>query len=149
MNSGMNVQTSESDDYETPPWLFKALDTEFRFTFDAAADINNALCPVWTNDIEKTDMPTNAVVFCNPPYSNIDPFVARLPCMSGIVVFLLPIRSGTAWFARLEQLRKRDHAEFRFFRKRIHFLIDGKEPLNPKTGKPSGPRFDSMIVVVR
>jgi phage N-6-adenine-methyltransferase len=149
MNSGMNVQTSESDEYETPPWLFKALDTEFRFTFDAAADIDNKLCQVWTNDIERTTIPSGAVIFCNPPYSNIEPFVRCLTNSSGTTVFLLPIRSGTAWFAHLNKLRCWPNVEFRFFRKRIHFLIDGKEPINPKTLKPSGPRFDSMIVVVR
>ena len=149
MNSGMNVQTSESDNYETPPWLFKALDTEFRFDFDAAANEKNALCPAWTNDIENGDILEGAVVFCNPPYSNIEPFVTRLTPSGITSVFLLPIRSGTAWFARLNKLRSWSNAEFRFFRKRIHFLLDGKEPLNGKTGKPSGPRFDSMIVVVR
>ena len=106
MNSGMNVQTSESDEYETPPWLFKALDTEFRFTFDAAADINNKLCSMWTNDIERTTIPSDAVTFCNPPYSNIEPFVARLVTMWQTTVFLLPARSGTAWFTQLDQLRR-------------------------------------------
>ena len=149
MNSGMNTQTSESDEYETPPWLFKALDMEFRFDFDAAADIENALCPVWTNDIGNAIIPSGAVVFCNPPYSNITPFVTRLLGAKCMTVFLLPVRSGTLWFHALGICQKMNRAEFRFLRKRIHFLLDGKEPLNEKTGKPSGPRFDSMIVVVR
>ena len=149
MNSGMNVQTSENDNYETPPWLFKALDTEFRFTFDVAADINNHLCPMWTNDIERTDIRNSEIVFCNPPYSNITPFVAQLIAARCLTVFLLPVRTGTSWFLALDRLRHPHQAEFRFFRKRIHFLIDGREPINPKTLKPSGPRFDSMIVMVR
>ena len=36
--------SSENTDWETPDWLFKALDKIFDFELDAAAGANNAKC---------------------------------------------------------------------------------------------------------
>jgi len=36
--------SSERGDWETPQNIFDALNEEFHFTLDAAADINNAKC---------------------------------------------------------------------------------------------------------
>lgn len=152
-NDGFNVACSNTDEYETPPWLFKALDTEFGFDYDAAANEKNTLCARWTDDITINSVLLSDAqhVFCNPPYSNIDPFIVRAadsPIWQTWTL-LLPVRGGTDWFATLRSLEKAGRCEIRFLRKRIRFLINGREPLNPKTSKPSGPRFDSLIAVVR
>ena len=148
MNDGMNVQGPGNDDYETPLWLFKALDTEFGFTFDAAANGANHLCDQWTEDIASA-LANNHLrghrVFCNPPYTLIDLFVSAAQISGTFWVLLLPARTGTAWF---QALRETSEVEIRFLRKRIQFLLDGKFPLG-KDGKPQGPRFDSILAITR
>lgn len=152
-NEGMNVKTPQSDEWRTPPWLFKALDAEFGFSFDGAARWENRLLPRWTDDIaaacgykgpveEGKLILADDRIFVNPPYSIIDKFVQyALQNTYGprLWVMLLPSRTGTEWFQRLH-----DHprVELRFLRKRVEFL--------DAAGQPSGsPRFDSLIAIVR
>lgn len=138
-NSGFNAQTPSSDLWRTPSWLFRALDTEFGFTYDAAANEIDHLCPRWTPDIDsRTSQPTDRV-YINPPYSLIDRFVEEALGQNILWVMLLPSRTGSAWF---QQLNESPRVEFRFLRKRIEFLLPD--------GTPSGsPRFDSIIAIVR
>lgn len=134
----MNATGPSNDEYETPPWLFKALDTEFGFTFDGAASEANALIPHYaTVESELLDW-SGERVFVNPPYSNIDLFVRRALYMDGFAVLLLPSRTGTEWFQRLKESPR---VELRFLRKRIRFYLNGKEEASP--------RFDSIIAIVR
>lgn len=139
-NAGMNAKGPNSDEWRTPEWLFKALDTEFGFTFDAAAQEGNALCKGWTNDIEaaeKVGMLKDQIIFCNPPYTKIPLFVRILGRAKATSVLLLPARTGTGWFLTLWGM-----ATLRFFRKRVEFLLPD--------GTPSGsPRFDSLVAIVR
>jgi phage N-6-adenine-methyltransferase len=87
--------TSVSERWGTPQWLFDVLDQEFRFTLDAAADWTNTKCPRffgaqdprthrgavglafslnpdalsmphWVYDKPEGGVPA---VWCNPPYS--------------------------------------------------------------------------------
>jgi len=149
----MNKKGPSNDEYETPKWLLAALDMEFGFDFDAAANRTNAVCDRFSTNIDgsKKDLQAHPEwrVFCNPPYSDIDPFVNVMQHTQNTWVFLLPVRTGAPWFRVLRRMEKQGKAEIRFLRKRVQFLLNGKVPLNPKTGKPSGPRFDSMVVVVR
>lgn len=146
-NKGMNVATPQSDDWRTPPWLFKALDAEFGFNFDAAANAENALCSRWTNCIDKSAIAERGEmtdrVFCNPPYSMIDKFVWRALYGRVLWVLVLPVRTDTDWFAALHNTPVRSRCvTLRFFRKRIEF--------HDATGKPAGsPRFASMIAIVK
>ena len=60
-------------------------------------------------------------LFCNPPYSNIEPFVDYMieHCKNGYtIVMLLPTRSGTKWFKKLFEFY---HCHFYFFTQRLHF----------------------------
>ena len=143
MNSGMNVQGPGNDEFETPPWLVKALDTEFGFTFDAAAQENNKLFEKWSNNVEVSFAAGEFLgerVFCNPPYSIIDIFIKpALESQAAVWVFLVPSRTGTGWFQKLWD--HRDRIEFRFLRKRIAFCINGEAA--------GSPRFDSVIAIVR
>ena len=141
----MNAKGPSNDEYETPLWLFKALDTEFGFTFDAAANEKNHLCDRWTDDLLGRKPDPGSRVFCNPPYSKIDMFVDFALHRNELWVLLLPSRTGNDWFRKLTESPK---VQIRFLRKRIQFLIDGKPPLG-KDGKPQGPRFDSLIAIVK
>ena len=138
MNEGFNVQTAQSDEWETPPWLFKALDAEFGFTFDAAATEKNALCANYFTGDQDNDLPWHGRVFCNPPYSNIEAFVSRALRHPNLSVLLLPVRTDSDWF---HALQRDPRVAIRYFRKRIQFCFDGK---------PAGsPRFASMIAVIQ
>jgi phage N-6-adenine-methyltransferase len=136
MNAGMNVKTKQSDEYETPQWLFNALDAEFGFTLDGAAIAGNAKCAKYCDVHTPPDWWEGQRVFCNPPYSDIETFVKRASSTE-ICVLLLPSRTGTHWFRMLVERG----AEIRFFRKRIRFLENGKEQ--------GSPRFDSLVAIVK
>ena len=97
-NEGMNALGPGNDDYETPAWLFKALDTEFGFTFDGAASERNHLLPLWTGTIETATIDPSHRIYANPPYSEIDLFVIMLLSIPNFSVMLLPSRTGTGWF---------------------------------------------------
>ena len=74
VNTGFNVATNQSDEWQTPDWLFDALDTEFGFTYDGAATSANTKCRQFMLK-ETAAYPgicwKGQRVFCNPPYSNI------------------------------------------------------------------------------
>lgn len=140
-NEGYNVATDQNDHWRTPAWLFKALDMEFAFECDAACDATNQLCEhSGIGNIDEMGATLWDRYFCNPPYSNIEPFVdAALANPSTLWAFILPVRTRSAWF---ERLRNSPRVEFRWLRKRIAF--------DPPPGvEPSSPRMDTFIAIVR
>ena len=138
MNSGMNTQTPQSDDWETPDWLFRALDIEFGFNFDGAANNANTKCKRFTDNIAHAGL-LGEMVFCNPPYSKIGLFIhIALHKYSANWVFLLPVRTDNDWF---HELVNSPRCEIRWLRKRIKFLEDGKEM--------GSPRFASMLAIIK
>jgi len=146
MNPGYNAATAQSDDWRTPRWLFQALDAEFAFDCDAAADAGNALCPAFIERVENyplhLDPPGGSRFFCNPSYSNIEPFIRRALRGSALWVFILPVRTRAAWFEMLRDGERAGRVEFRWLRRRVAF-----EP--PPGVTPSSPRMDVFIAVVR
>ncbi len=74
-------------------------------------------------------------VFCNPPYSNIEPWVRKALSSKAMTVLLLPCRSDTLWFSMLVR-----DAEVRFFRKRMDLNADGARV---------HPAESSIVAVVR
>jgi DNA N-6-adenine-methyltransferase Dam len=147
MNDGMNVPGPLLDSYETPSWLFKALDTEFGFTLDGAATRENALLPAFNHGHPRGSIApwTGHRVFINPPYSALDLWIPAGLSRPEFQVWLLPQRPDNDWYRLLWESKR---VELRPLRKRIQFLLDGKLPINAKTGKPQGPRFASLIAIV-
>lgn len=107
------------DDRETPGDVFDPLHLEFRFTLDVAAARHNAKCrryyalgPSVANDnarqlslfpVEYVGDPEalalngleqhwakGEVIFCNPPFSDIEPWVQKATYSPATVVMLLP-----------------------------------------------------------
>ena len=141
MNNGMNVQGPDSDEWETPDWLFRALDTEFGFTLDPCATKDNAKCPVWFGkDIDGLHtLWDHSRIFVNPPYSNIEAWVHKaINEQCECTVMLLPVRTDNNWFGVLANAVS---DEIRFYRKRIKFLENGIEM--------GSPRFPSMLAIIR
>ena len=74
------------DLWQTPIPLFSALDAEFGFYLDAAADKNNTLCSHYLTEKDNalnSDWQSYGSIWCNPPYSDIQPWVAKLPNSAG------------------------------------------------------------------
>jgi len=90
--------------YETPCNIFNSLNKEFRFMVDACADkTNHKLKTYW--DKQQNGLVQNwacLVVFVNPPYENIKPWVEKAINSSNIekttVVMLLRNDCSTAWY---------------------------------------------------
>lgn len=142
------TQTSiaETDRWHTPPALYLALDKEFSFSIDLAADDGNNLADRYLD--RETDALTidwaGEVAFCNPPYGRgLDKWVAKglQAAQEGgaTVVLLLPARTGNRWFHRYCL----PHGEIRFIQGRLNFQKKGFK------GKRKRSPFDSMIVVFR
>lgn len=112
--------TRDSDNYATPHVFYEKVNKEFIFDFDP--------CPLRAtfNGLE-TEWIGN--IYCNPPYSNIKPFIEK-----GIkeikignakkVVYLIPIRSDTGYW---HDLIIPNAKEIRYIRGRLNFN-DSKSP---------------------
>jgi len=132
--------SSETDEWNTPQWLFDALHKEFGFTLDPCStwDGSNAKCEnrytLRDNGLLK-DWGTECV-FMNPPYSAVADWMRKAygAALDGAtVVCLVPARTDTRWFHDYAM-----KAEIRFLRGRLKFS-DAEDPAP----------FPSMVVVFR
>jgi phage N-6-adenine-methyltransferase len=146
---GWRVSTSvaQSVEWGTPPALYQALDREFGFSIDIAAD------PSMAKHVRYLTKDTDALavswagetVFCNPPYGRqIDRWMRKgfteASEHGATVVFLVPSRTGNAWFHDYAI----PHAEIRFIRGRLSYQRNGQA-----TGRGARCPFDSCIVIFR
>lgn len=73
--------TNERDLWETPEWMVDWLYEKFKFTVDLAATEDNAKFPFYLGDgTSSLELPWHLIAsrgFCNPPYSNIKPWLAK------------------------------------------------------------------------
>lgn len=150
---------------ETPKRVFDLLHERFKFDVDLTANEKNSLLPYWygpgsedgTDVLTKSDWGTDwcddaeyadwRSGFSNPPYGQFIPKIltkALAERDKGFTsVFLLPMRAG-GWF---QDLVIPQYSELWHCSSRLTFPYLGKPRLNPKTGKPDGALFDSIIVV--
>ncbi|MGJ5666079.1 phage N-6-adenine-methyltransferase [Morganella morganii] len=148
----MAVHTSNTpgeykDSWQTPEWLFTALDLEFGFYLDAAASDINALCSRYLteqDDALKSEWVSHGAIWCNPPYSNIRPWVEKAAEQSRMqnqpVVMLVPEDMSVGWF--LEALKAVDE---------IRVITGGRiNFVNPVTGEEKkGNSKGSMFLIWR
>ncbi|MDE9467545.1 phage N-6-adenine-methyltransferase [Xenorhabdus bovienii] len=102
---GSNTPKEFRDLWQTPRPLFTALNLEFDFYLDAAASDNNTLCTHYLTERDNAlecDWVSYGSIFCNPPYSNITPWIkkaaieCRKQCQS--IVMLVPNDTSVGWF---------------------------------------------------
>ncbi len=135
------------DDRKTTPEVFDPLHERFRFTIDVAASRDNALLPRYftAEDDGLAQSWFGERVWCNPPYSSIEPWVAKAwdeQCDAELVVMLLPAnRTEQGWWQRLVEphLRRRNpwfHVEF--LPGRLRFLAPGDTEIKPNQRPPFG-----------
>ena len=128
------MKWSGNDSYATPEYLYCALNSEFDFNLDPCPF--NPDWPKTGTDGLQLDW-SGKVVFCNPPWSNILPWVNKALTSKCLTVFLLPARTDTAWFHKLYAHK----VEMRFFRKRVHFFDGNNNKKNPVDG--------TLVAIVR
>lgn len=155
-----------SDEWETPLWLFNALNQEFGFDCDAAAKPNNAKCQRFLTDALNVDwvqydpiLRRNIwTIFCNPPYSLAGEFMkkAKEESRAGATcVMLIANRSSNTWY---HDYVITGAAEVRMIESRVAFKGTIKKKGQPKDlpkeqteyviGSASAP-FPSIVVVYR
>jgi len=74
------TKVEERDEWRTPKWLFRWLDEQYHFDVDLAANDANHLCvSFFTKEHSALDFTwlSYTTGFCNPPYSNIEPFYRK------------------------------------------------------------------------
>lgn len=140
------------DDRETDPDVFAALNERFHFTIDAAATTQNAkLENFWTEaDDALTQNWGGHRVWCNPPYSDIEPWViqawdqwewAGSPA-PGLIVMLLPAnRTEQRWWQKwVEPWRDTpgERLTVEFLPGRMRFIAPGDEGVRPNARPPFG-----------
>lgn len=130
-----------NDLWATPPEVFEALDKEFCFGFDVCAEYETAKCSdYWTieDDALSKDWAEDAksripgaglieigTIWCNPPYSNIKPWVEKAieAQLNGrMTVMLVMCDPSVKWFSLAQQYA----SETRFVTDgRLAFLKNG------------------------
>jgi len=134
--------TSNKSDWETPPYVFNFLNSEFNFTLDAAASALNAKCERYfaIEDNALKQEWSGETVFVNPPYGRTATGLWIQKCAieafenDATVVMLIPARTDTiAWHKYAMQAN-----EIRLIKGRIKFV-------GAKTGAP----FPSAVIVFR
>lgn len=106
-------------DWETPQWLFEALDAEFGFTVDVCSSPENSKCKKRFEDGLKADW-SEEIAFMNPPYGRqIGDWMDKALSESkkgATVVCLVPVRTDTRWWHRTAM-----KGEIRLLAKRLSF----------------------------
>jgi phage N-6-adenine-methyltransferase len=139
----------EPNERYTPRSLFEPLHKEFRFTLDVCATAESAKCPrYFTKEQDGLTAPWIAErVWCNPPFSDIEPWVMRAwSAHAELVVMLVPAtRTDQPWWQ--EQIEPwRDNGEgltTRFLPGRIRFGFPG----NPEGVGVGSPMFGCVLLI--
>jgi phage N-6-adenine-methyltransferase len=137
------------DDRATTSEDFDRFDDRFEFTIDVAASPHNAKCERFLT-VEDDGLRTSwegERVWCNPPYSNIEPWVQKAHHEWGyggveLVVMLLPAnRTEQGWWQRLIEPyrdRKDSAVHVEFLPGRMRFIAPGADRIGPNERPPFG-----------
>lgn len=146
----MMTRTTGAQEWRTPHWLWRYLNSQYAFCVDAAATRRSRLVPTYFGPDHRDRELRDATLlewvkiygrgpyFLNPPFQNIMPFLQRAAEASmcgAIVVCLLPARTDVLWFHEVVLPYAR---EVRFVKGRVRYYY------STTTGKPN---FPSMVVV--
>jgi phage N-6-adenine-methyltransferase len=132
------------DDRATTPDVFDPLHRRFGFTLDVAAAPHNAKLPrFYTLEDDGLAQPwTGERVWCNPPYSKIEPWIEKAwTADAELVVMLLPAnRTEQGWWQRHVEPRRDQPGGVRceFLPGRLRFLVPGQKHIGPNERPPFG-----------
>lgn len=146
-----NENSCTPDDRALPPEDFAVLDRRFRFTVDAASSPSNRKCERhWT--IENDGLAQSWAgerVYCNPPYSDIEPWIEKawVEKYAQLSVLLLPSnRTEQPWWQDwVEPYRDQTGSVLRveFLPGRLRFLKPGQARIMPN----ERPRFGCVLCI--
>jgi len=131
------------DDRATTFEDFYPLHERFEFTIDVAASAHNAKLPRFYS-LEEDGLAqdwSGERVWCNPPYSNIEPWVEKAHGGGAeLVVMLLPAnRTEQGWWQRhVEPYRRAGSLTVEFLAGRMRFLKPGQSEIKPNERPPFG-----------
>ncbi len=127
---GNAALTSNRDDWETPRWLFEAVDAIWHFDLDPASNDANSLCELhYTREQDGLAQSWEGHrVFLNPPYGKdmgawMKKAAAEAEKPDTIVVCLVPARTDTRWW--WDNVVP-NAAEVSYIRGRLKFEIGGR-----------------------
>jgi len=131
------------DDRATTFEDFWPLHERFEFTIDAAASAHNTKLPRFytAEDDGLAQDWSGERVWCNPPYSSIEPWVEKAHGVGAeLVVMLLPAnRTEQGWWQRhVEPYRRAGTLEVEFLSGRMRFLKPGQDEVKPNERPPFG-----------
>lgn len=126
------------DEWRTPAWLFRLAEDRFGpYVLDVAANGENSLCGRFYS-LEDDGVSQEWVdgTWCNPPYSNITPWVNRAIEQSVRTTLLIPTPNGESRDLKVLTTS----SEIVFFQERIAFI-------NPDTGvaQKGNPRGSVLV----
>ena len=127
----------------TEPELFDRLHERFRFTVGAAATAETTRLERYFPDGQNADW-TGERVWCNPPYSDIRPWVQQAWAYSDdaeLIVMLLPAnRTEQRWWQDLIEPHRDSGGLIRteFLPGRVRFLRPGETEIGPNQRPPFG-----------
>ena len=139
--NGYMQTVGNTEEWETPQWLFNKLDAEFHFTLDPCATDLNCKCEKhYTKEDDGLSKDWKGeTVFCNPPYGrDLQNWIKKCATESKknktTVVMLIPSRTDIKAFH--DYIANR--AELRFIRGRLRF------------GEATAPApFANMVVIFK
>lgn len=120
------------DLWQTPKPLFDTFNKEFNFTMDVCASHENTLVghTYWTESDDALSQNWGFRSWCNPPYSNIMPWVKKAieeHEQGCTIAMLVPADPSVKWF----KLAYESCNEVRFISGRISFVNDDtQKPVN-------------------
>lgn len=138
--------TDDVDDRALPAEIFSEWNARFHFTVDVAANTHNAKLDRFYSALNSGLDASwrDERVYCNPPFSNIRPWVEKAWVEEGapLIVMLLPAnRTEQKWWQDLvEPKRDRPDSILRseMLPGRLKFLSPGQDSIQPNNRPPFG-----------
>ena len=135
------------DDRATTPEVFAPLHERFGFTIDVAAYPHNAKCERFyaPEDNGLLQSWSGERVWCNPPYSSIEPWLEKAWAEwqlgnPDLIVMLVPAnRTEQGWWQRqVEPYRRAGTLAVEFLPGRLRFIKHGHDKVEPNQRPPFG-----------
>ena len=139
--TGSTTKPAIRDLFQTPKYVFNWYNKQYKFNCDVAASDHNHLVPVYlTEDDDALTADWGTTNWCNPPYSNIRPWVDKAIAEArkgNTTVMLVPADTSVAWFREAYN----NCSACEFISGRISFI-------NADTGKPQSGNNKGSVVFV-
>lgn len=136
-----------ADDRATDPREFAVFDQRFRFSIDVCAEAHNAKLPRFYSPADDglAQSWRGERVWCNPPYSDIEPWLEKawIEWRDGaeLIVMLLPAnRTEQGWWQRQVEPHRDIGGDLRveFLRGRMRFIRSDRERVAANERPPFG-----------